>query len=324
MASGKATGGPSATSTAGRSVGPGLAPGLSVVELEVGSRCNRACSYCPVSLQPMPPVPARMSDEVFLTTIDQLAAISFAGRISYHLYNEPLLRRDLPRLVSIVDTRLPWALQILNTNGDLLDDARYAALCEAGIDIFFITRHSPGEYPQRPRQVVQTSWDLILTNRGGTLTHLPMPSMRTNRTPCFAPSEMLIVTVTGDVLLCYEDAERSHVMGNVLRTPLPEIWNSDRFRAMRRRLEQGDRSVDGMCMRCSNVSHAGPGRSAIEDVVLAASGLQDRTGAVEILKHRSREARRTGRAEAAIRGPGSPGGSPRSPDTIPETDTRDT
>lgn len=272
--------------------GPQRVPGLSVVELEVGSRCNRACSYCPVALNPRPPVPARMSEEVFLTTVEQLAAVSFAGRLSYHLYNEPLLRRDLPRLVSIVRKQLPDALQILNTNGDLLDDDRYAVLREAGIDIFYVTRHSPGPYPERPAQVMQTWLDLTLTNRGGTLTHLPKASAATVHTPCFAPSEMLIVTVTGDVLVCYEDADRSHVMGNLLRTPLPAIWNSDRFQALRRRLERGDRSVDGMCTRCTNVSHAEPGRSAIEDTVLAASGLPDRTDVVAILKRRSEEARR--------------------------------
>src|SRR6266550_3893060 len=93
-----------------------MTPGLSVVELEVCSRCNRACPYCPVSTHPMPPVPARMSDGVFGRAVDELARVGFAGRISYHLYNEPLLRTDLARLVAIVADRLPDALQVLNTN----------------------------------------------------------------------------------------------------------------------------------------------------------------------------------------------------------------
>jgi len=284
---------PGATSTLA-APGRRAVEGLSVVELEVGSRCNRACSYCPVALNPRPPVPARMSDEVFFATVDQLAEVSFAGRLSYHLYNEPLLRRDLPRLVAAVRGRLPAALQVLNTNGDLLDDAKHAELRDAGIDIFYVTRHSPGDYPDRPAQVVQTWQDLTLTNRGGSLTHLPVATTAMRHTPCHAPSEMLIVTVTGDVLLCYEDADREHVMGNVLRTPLPEIWTSERFRAIRRRLERGDRSVDPMCARCSNVSHAEHDRSAIEDTVLQANGLTDRTGAVEILKRRSEAVRRGG------------------------------
>jgi GTP 3',8-cyclase len=266
-------------------------PGLSVVEIEVCSRCNRNCHYCPVSLNPRPPVPARMHEHVFRRTVEQLAAVRFAGRISYHLYNEPLLRTDLHRLVGIVAAELPDALQILNTNGDLLDDRRYRVLRQAGVDYFYVTRHSPGEYPERPFQVVQTSADLILTNRGGTLTHLPVPTSGTRTTPCFAPAEMLIVTVTGDVLLCYEDAGRGHVMGNLMTAPLPEIWNSARSREIRQQLQRGHRAVTAMCTACSNVSHAVPGMSALEEPVLTATGVPRTASALAVLKQRSRAAR---------------------------------
>lgn len=267
---------------------PEAVPSLSAVEIEVCSRCNRACSYCPVAVNPRPAVPARMADSVFVSAIDQLAAISFSGRLSYHLYNEPLLRKDLARLAALAHSALPHALQVLNTNGDLLDDDRYEALREAGIDYFYVTRHSGGEYPERPFQIVQTSADLILTNRGGSVTEVPAAAASAAHTPCFAPSEMVIITVTGDVLLCYEDAEREHVMGNILDQSLPEIWNSARFREYRRRLSQGDRSVDAMCLRCSNVAHSKPGLSALEGPVLAAAGVRRSPAAVSILKRRSR------------------------------------
>src|SRR4051812_22001715 len=171
---------------------------FSVVEMEVGSRCNRSCVYCPVSLDPRPAVPVKMPTEVFDTLVRQLADLTFTGRISYHFYNEPLLRKDLDRLVAAVDTALPDALQILYTNGDLLDDHRYARLRAAGIDYFIVTRHSGGEYVERSFQVVQRSHDLVLTNRGGTLVDLEPATRQHRDQACFAPSEMLIVTVTGD------------------------------------------------------------------------------------------------------------------------------
>lgn len=277
----------------GPAPGPGLRlAGLSVVELEVGSRCNRACSYCPVSLDPRPPVLARMGEEVFEAVVRQLAAAAFAGRISYHLYNEPLLRRDLARLVATVDQVLPEALQLLNTNGDLLDDARYAELREAGVDYFYVTRHEPGPYPQRPFQVVQYADALTLTNRGGALPHLPAPSTEAPRTSCWAPSEMLVVTVSGDVLLCYEDARREHVLGNVLASGLTEIWNDPGTVRLRERLRGGARNATSICRACSNTSHATPGRSALEDPVLAVTGMERGPDAVATLKRRSRDARR--------------------------------
>lgn len=228
-----------------------------------------------------------MPEDVFSATLEQLAVVDFHGRISYHLYNEPLLRVDLHRLVRRVAQALPEALQVLNTNGDLLDERRYTELRQAGVDYFYVTRHSEGEYPARDWQIVQYSEDLVLTNRGGKLSHLPVATPQARHTPCHAPSEMLIVTVTGDVLLCYEDADRDHVLGNVLRTPIWEIWRSAKVRELQRRLAEGDRTTSVMCLSCTNVSHREPGLSALETPVLSYGGLESRAGAVEILKQAS-------------------------------------
>ena len=287
----------STSSTTSPQRGP-TAPPIQVVEIEVCSRCNRRCSYCPVSLVPHPPVPAHISDIVFQTVVGQLSEVGFRGRISYHLYNEPLLNRELPRLVEIVADRLPDALQILNTNGDLLDDATYRLLRDAGIDYFYVTRHTAGDFPDRPFQVVQSAADLVLTNRGGLLTHLPEPSAETRRAPCHAPEEMLIVTVTGDVLLCYEDAGRRHVLGNVLEHHIAEIRSAPATRDLVERLRRGDRTAASICRSCSNTSHGYPGLSALEDPVLRHEGIARTADAITTLKARSRNARHTSPAPA--------------------------
>jgi cyclic pyranopterin phosphate synthase len=155
-----------------------------------------------------------------------------------------------------------------------------------------VTRHSEGDYPARPFQIVQSFKALVLTNRGGTVKEVPAPSAAARHTPCFAPSEMLVVTSNGDVLLCYEDAERSHPQGNILEQHVAEIWSSARLTGYRQRLRLGDRSLDPMCLRCSNVSHARPGLSALEDPVLAANNVARSDNSVRILKERSVAGRR--------------------------------
>jgi radical SAM protein with 4Fe4S-binding SPASM domain len=102
---------------------------------------------------------------------------------------------------------------------------------------------------------------------------------------------MLIVTVTGDVLLCYEDARREYVLGNVLASSLPAIWNDETTAALRGRLRSGDRTAASLCRACSNVSHPEAGRSALEDAVLAATRIGRNADAVATLKQRSRAAR---------------------------------
>jgi GTP 3',8-cyclase len=231
-------------------------PWFTVVEIEVNSRCNRNCSYCPVSLLPTPAIERYMSELVFDRVISELVRINFDGKLSYHFYNEPLLRSDLNNLVDKAARSLPWAYQLLFTNGDLLTDERYACLKAAGIDHFFVTRHNFVSIPERQDQTIQFPTDLVLTNRGGILGPLAGPLTR----PCFAPTEMLIITIDGDVVLCCDDAERSNVMGNIISQSLEDIWFSPDFKRIRKLLQAGNRSdASAICRLCNNQEYFAPG-----------------------------------------------------------------
>lgn len=237
-------------------------PSFSVVEVEVNSRCNRRCGYCPVSTLPTPQVPTFMDREVFVTLLVQLSLVSFAGRLSYHFYNEPLLRRDLEDFVAQARAALPLAHQVLYTNGDFLSPQRHSALKEAGIDRFIVTRHDNSEFPAYDDVLVLTPDQLVLTNRGGAVPHIASRNSKCDALPCWAPTEMLIVTAIGDVLLCYEDAQRRHIQGNIMRNTLSEIWNNEHFAVLRARLASGERaSAAGICLRCNNSAHTKPGNS---------------------------------------------------------------
>jgi 2-deoxy-scyllo-inosamine dehydrogenase (SAM-dependent) len=233
------------------------------VEIEVNSRCNRKCWYCPVSVLPWPDAPIFMSDEVFIRLHEELRRIGYAGRISYHFLSEPLLRKDLPRLVALSKSIVPESWQVLFTNGDLLTDEKYDALMKAGMDLIVVTAHDGVAPKARERQVVQFPTHLQLTNRGGTLEALPEPTDEIKTLPCHAPAEMLIVTADGDVLLCYEDSKREHAFGNIMQSSLEEIWMEPRFVEWRRLVSSGSRAKAGaICERCSNAAHSEPGRSA--------------------------------------------------------------
>ncbi|MBS1789633.1 MAG: SPASM domain-containing protein [Acidobacteria bacterium] len=237
---------------------------LNTVEIEINSRCNRKCSYCPVSVLPVPEVPKYMDEVVLERILDELARIGFTGRISYQFYNEPLIRRDLENVVRRVGQRLPQAYQVLYTNGDLLSDERYKRLIDAGINHFKITSHSLKPHPNRPFQEVLFPKDLELTNRGGVMVNLPGATPEIRSLPCFAPSEMLIITVTGDIVLCYEDVERRHIMGNILTGGLEEIWFSKKFVRIRKLAAEGKRAIaSAICQQCTNQAHQIPGTSYI-------------------------------------------------------------
>ena len=224
---------------------------FTMVEIEINSHCNRRCAYCPNSLIRGTQVPKYMDDGSYEWILSELVRINFAGRLSYHFYNEPLLHPDLDKFVEKTSRKLPQARQVLYTNGDFLTEERYLRLRTAGIAHFVVTSHDSLPFPSRPAQTVLFPKDLHLTNRGGVLPSSPEPL----KLPCFAPSTMLIVTITGDVLLCYEDANRTQKMGNIMHQPLEEVWFSPRFIWLRKQLAAGNRNVTDICRHCDNEAH---------------------------------------------------------------------
>jgi GTP 3',8-cyclase len=227
----------------------------SVVEIEVGVRCNRTCVYCPNGTLGLTSEPSFMSVDLYERIISQLSDISFSGRLSFHFYNEPLMRNDLEILVAIARAALPLAHLVLYTNGDLLTDSRYENLLKAGVDFFLVTRHDGDRMKPRLHQRVQVPLDLDISGRAGAVISVTEPLRRA----CHAPSEMLIVMVNGDVVLCHEDVRREVVLGNLGQSTIGEVWFSDEMQRLRHYLVQGNRREAGLvCGRCNHRAYPGP------------------------------------------------------------------
>jgi len=229
---------------------------FSVIEIEINSNCNRKCIYCPNSKIGDKDIPLYMENEVQTKIIEELKMLNFTGRLSYHFYNEPLLHPSLENIVKIFSDVLPETRQVLYTNGDFLTDYKYDSLVKNGIQHFIVTQHDSKNISVRPLQTVLMPENLNKTNRGGTLGRLE----NALASPCFVPSTMIIVTVIGDVLYCYEDAQRKYVMGNVMKNSLKEIWFSKKYNEIRKQLELGNRNINEMCKVCNNTAHPSPGQ----------------------------------------------------------------
>ena len=96
--------------------------------LEVTNRCNLLCETCPRTFEELEP-PADMSWELFTKIVDQLPNIE---RVVLHGVGEPMLVRDLPRMVGYLKQR--GAPVLFNTNGTLLNAKNGRALADAGLD----------------------------------------------------------------------------------------------------------------------------------------------------------------------------------------------
>jgi MoaA/NifB/PqqE/SkfB family radical SAM enzyme len=96
--------------------------------LEVTNRCNLVCETCPRTFETLEP-PADMSWELYTRIIDQLPGLT---RAVLHGVGEPMLVRDLPRMVRYLKDRGVHVL--FNTNGTLLRERRFPELVDSGLD----------------------------------------------------------------------------------------------------------------------------------------------------------------------------------------------
>ena len=96
--------------------------------LETTNRCNLACTTCPRTFEALEP-PADMSWTLFTSIVDQFPRIA---RVVLHGVGEPMMVRDLPRMIRYLKDRSSYVL--FNTNGTLLTPKRGMELIDAGLD----------------------------------------------------------------------------------------------------------------------------------------------------------------------------------------------
>ncbi len=96
--------------------------------LETTNRCNLLCTTCPRTYEDLEP-PADMSWELFTQIVDQYPNIS---RVVLHGIGEPMMVKDLPRMVRYLKDRGTYVL--FNTNGTLLRPKKGRELIDAGLD----------------------------------------------------------------------------------------------------------------------------------------------------------------------------------------------
>ncbi len=237
---------------------------FSEIEFEISHQCNMACSYCPNS-QYERKEKGKMPLELFEKVLKELKIAGFAGRVSYHFYNEPLLSKDLEIYVKLTKEYLPQSFPYLFTNGTLLTTERFRSLQNAGIIKFHVTKHEavPKNYvfektllelteKEKEEYVVyEHHSEIQLSNRAGLLSHIE--EIPFEWYPCFIPLHLVVVTVEGNVLPCYDDYTQTLEMGNVKDESIMDIWNSEKYKKFREDLRQKKgREKYSTCKSCSN------------------------------------------------------------------------
>jgi len=240
-------------------------PELRMVEIEINHHCNRACSYCPNSVASRKEQ-GEMRPELFEKIMQDLARNKYQGSISYEFYNEPMLAKKFDWFVETTRKYLPNNRIDLYTNGTLLTLDRFKKIHKLGVSRFIVTKHQGIDHyifdqtydaltdEEKSFVIYQSYKDLKLTNRGGVVKAGPEHPLQL--TPCFIPEFLMVITVLGNVLPCFEDFHEENIMGNIESSDLREIWENDKFKAFRLNLRKGLRHLESPCKNCNRLQVA--------------------------------------------------------------------
>lgn len=252
------------------------------VFFEVVTRCNSRCDFCSASIQNDTRPKQEMSFEVYEKAIQGLKEINYAGRVAYHVNNDPLLFPHLDEFIQHARKELPNCYIQIMTNGILLTAERGQQLVDLGVDSIHIDFYRKERNQQLfkgirefQEQVLDTQFPVkqgisrvskdgarrvdfqiewrylteVLYSRGGSSPN------KTPFTPditgfCIHPFTQFNVTADGRVAKCCADFHFSDPMGYVQETSVKDIWFGEKFTHVRTHLIKGNRRALENCRQC--------------------------------------------------------------------------
>jgi radical SAM protein with 4Fe4S-binding SPASM domain len=237
----------------------------SEIEISESGMCNRKCPFCPRSAPDYEHKNEFISFDLHKKLCDQLKDLNYSGLIIYSGFVEPMLDKNIYKLVNYAKKTLSKARIEMISNGDVLNEKRLKKLYESGLDRLQISlydgkeQHSKfidlgkklkltnNQYVLRPRYLPETqNFGITLSNRGGMLENaeykIPPRKEKLNK-KCFYPSYKFFLDYNGDVLMCSHDWGKKNILGNLNNENFLDIWLSKKFDLARQKLNNADRSL---------------------------------------------------------------------------------
>ena len=210
--------------------------------IEISTKCNRHCSYCPNSKYSRGNF--RMDWDLFKKIIENLKSINYNQWIIPSFYNEPLLMKDLREWLSYIKQELPKAKIWIFTNGDYLNEDRFKEL-DAYVDRWLVTNHGNlnKDIPDSPKITVE---NLSYYSTRGGLVDVPNLVLMER---CTIPSYTFQVLYNGDCVICCDDYFGKYIFGNIGEELLMDIWNKPLYKEARKKLRNGIAPFE-ICTHC--------------------------------------------------------------------------
>ena len=237
----------------------------SEIEISESGMCNRKCSFCPRSAPDYEHKNEFINFDLHKKLCDQLRELNYSGLIIYSGFVEPMLDKNIYKLVNYAKTTLNKARIDMISNGDVLNEKRLKKLYDSGLDRLQISLYDGEEqhskfialgkklklsnkkYVLRPRYLPENQdFGITLSNRGGMLKnaeYVIAPREEKLKKKCFYPSYKFFLDYNGDVLMCSHDWGKKNILENLKNENFLDIWLSKKFNLARQKLNKADRSL---------------------------------------------------------------------------------
>jgi len=237
-------------------------PLFRIIRLETVSRCNGACSFCPVNRFNDPRQTLFMDEGLFKDIIEQLSSLKFTGKVKFHLNNEPLLDKRIVPFVKYARKNLT-AFISLWTNGRTLTIEKFRDLLD-NLDELVINNYNDNliwnkrteeiikycndhKYPSGNLRIQMRLENEKLYTRGGEA--LNRSRIKSIKSQCIYPFTQINVRPDGKISLCCNDVFGSVTLGDLNNESLLDVWYGETFNEYRENIIKGRENI-GICASC--------------------------------------------------------------------------
>ena len=242
-------------------------PLFRIIRLETVSRCNGACSFCPVNRFNDPRQTLFMDEGLFKNIIEQLSSLKFTGKVKFHLNNEPLVDKRIVPFVKYARENLT-AFISLWTNGRALSVEKFRDLL-ANLDELVINNYNDNlvwnkkteeiikycndhKYPSENLRIQMRLENEKMYTRGGeALNRMKIKSLKSQ---CIFPFNAINVRPDGKISLCCHDVFGSVTLGDLNKESILDVWYGEAFNEYREKILKGRENI-GICASCDVIQH---------------------------------------------------------------------
>jgi len=234
------------------------------IEISESGTCNRTCSFCPRSAPNFEDKKEFISNVLHEKLCSELRQLSYRGTIRYSGFVEPLLDKNIYKLINMARDYLPESNIEMVTNGDPLNLDRLNKLFKSGLNRILISAYDGKEeakkledlcleanlnieqYIVRHRYYSEDQdFGITLSNRSGLMEKAELKIEKLKeplKKPCYIPAYTFFLDYQGDVLMCPHDWGKKLILGNLNQNKLLDIWFNKKSMSIRKMLNNSNRN----------------------------------------------------------------------------------